>query len=74
MQGENGLEEARLQARAGCGTIIPCGVMGGVRVERRFNGNGVVEILSWSPVDSQFHIWPGGDELQPREDQTEYKC
>ena len=74
MQGENGLEKTRLQARAGCDTIIPCGLMGAVRVERSYDGDGVVEILSWLPVDSPFHIWSGGDKLQPREDQIEYKC
>ena len=74
MQCEKDLEESRLQAGRGSGTIIPFRLMGASEVERRHDGDGVVETLSWSPVDSQFHPGSGGDRLQSYENQVECKC
>ena len=74
VQCEKDLEESRLQVQRGCGTIIPFRLMGAPEVERRHDRDGVVETLSWSPVDSQFHPGSGGDRLQSYENQIEYNC
>ena len=73
MQCEKDLEESRLQAERGCGTIIPFRLIGASEVERSHDGDGVAETSSWLPADSQFH-WSGGDRLQSYENQIEYKC
>lgn len=48
--------------------------MGTWGLESNNVGDGVLEILSCSALDSQFHLWSGGDRLQPCEDQIESKC
>ena len=54
MQCEKDLEESRLQAERGCGTIIPFRLIGASEVERSHDGDGVAETSSWLPADSQF--------------------